>query len=131
MNTENPANPVHPARFDRLNFPSKGILYQKESYKFTAGRLQVSRGPLNLTFYPSESGGMAGLGGIGLTGEIFSIFLIYCSNKKIVFEPRKKNILFEKDKISEENWSTLELEMTFNEEKTKCSSNLFVAKESK
>ena len=51
--------------------------------------------------------------------------------KSSVFEPRKKNILLEKDEISEENWSTLELEMTFNEEKTNCSSpNLFVAKES-
>ena len=74
---------------------------------------------------------MAGLGGIGLTGEIFSIFLIYCFNKKD-FEPRKKNILFEKDEILEGNWSTLALEMTFNDKKTNCSSpNLFVAKESK
>ena len=56
--------------------------------------------------------------------------LLY-KQKRSVSEPRKKNILLEKDEISEENWSTLELEMTFNEEKTNCSSpNLFVAKES-
>ena len=36
MNAKNPANPVHPARFDRLNFQSKGIFYQKVSNKFTA-----------------------------------------------------------------------------------------------